>query len=183
MSENNKKNTKKLKKILIPIAVIILVLFSALMIIRANSTAIVTKAMYSLMPESYVAETQDGEVEYFVEYSKTFNPKTDGENALNAFEYYCYDENGNKVELGPDATFINDSGNEISLDMMFSSSMGEKISKIQKVFSVVVKVFFVVLFVGLIVLWFFKWSKKQDLEKEMKYGSNKQNNTKKRRKK
>lgn len=183
MSENNKKNAGKLKKILIPIAAIILVLFSAILIIKANDVAIVTKAMYSLMPESYIAETQDGNVEYFVEYNKDFNPKTDRDNALKAFEYYYYDEDGNKVELGPDGTYLSTTGEEVSLDMVFAVNIGEKFSKIQKVISVIVKVFFVVLFIGLIVLWFFKWSKKQDMEKEKKYGNNKQNKSKNKKKK
>lgn len=179
MNENKKVNTTKLKKILIPIAVILVLLLGLFLIIRANGTAIITKLVYSAMPESYVVETQDGTYEYFVEYNDEFDPKADIENPLKAYAYYYYDENGERVDMGPDAVYIDPNGKENSLDTAFVLGIAETLEKINKVFPKIITVIVIVAIVGLIVLWFFKWSKKQDMEKEKKYGNNKQNKSKK----
>lgn len=183
MSDNKKINTKKLKKILIPIGIILVVFLSMFLIIRANSNAILTRLVYSAMPESHVVETQDGTFEYFVEYNEDFDPKEDSENPLQAYTYYYYDDNGQKVDMGPDAVYYDADGNENSLDMVFVLRIMEKLEKIEKVLPKVMWTLIVVAIVGLLVLWFFRWSKKQDLEKEMKYGNKKHDNKKNRKKK
>ena len=179
MSENKTVNTKKLKKILIPIAVILVLLLSLVVIIKTSGITILMKVAYSAMPESYVAETQDGTIEYFIEYNKGFKPDDEFNNLQEAYNFYYYDENSNRVDVEANDTFTDSDGNAVPIIACFSQDMFSGLENAKKVFSVVAKVLIAVLIIGLIVLWFFKWSKKQDLEKEMKYGNNKHNKNKK----
>lgn len=179
MNENKKVNTTKLKKILIPIAVILVLLLSLVLIIKTNGITILMKVAYSAMPESYVAETQDGTIEYFIEYNKEFKPDDELNNLQDAYNFYYYDENGSRVDVEGNDTFTDNNGTAVPIIACFSQDLFSELENARKVFSVVIKVVIVVLIIGLIVLWFFKWSKKQDMEKEKKYGNNKQNKSKK----
>lgn len=180
MSDVKKKISKK-GKILIAVAVLLLaVVITSVVVISTNQTYFSTRITYALMPKSLVAETKAGDVEFFVRLNDDYDANAQSSTPLQAFEYYYYDKDGKEIDLGPDG-YYDDEGEQLSMSLIFSYKAGEKLATLKSVLSKVGWVLATVVFVGLIVIWFFVWSKKQDMEKEQKYG-NKNNSAKKKKK-
>lgn len=180
MSDVKKKISKK-GKILISVAVaLIAVVIAGTVIFLTNQTYFSTRITYALMPKSLVAETKAGDVEFFVRLNDEYDDKEQSSTPLQAFEYYYYDKDGKEIDLGPDG-YYDDDGEQLSMSLIFSYKAGEKLAAVKSVLKTIGWVLAAVVFVGLIVIWFFVWSKKQDMEKEQKYG-NKNSSTKKRKK-
>lgn len=176
--DNVKKKplSKKAKKTIIILSSIIGVLLILLIGYKVNETYINARLLYALMPESGVAMMDDKEVEFYVEFNKDFDSKND--NVLEAYSYYYYDDEGNRVDLGPNGTVLYE-GEEAPLFYAFMIDTMKTAGNVRNVLLKVVAVVAVIAVIGLLVLWFVLWSKKQDAEKAAKYGNKKTNKQKK----
>lgn len=170
MNSNSKeekvtKITKKQAKIIAVVLSIAAVIVAAAVIISVNQTAIYSRLILSFMPESVVSDTEP-HTEYFVELSDNLNDEKIKENPLLAFSFYYYDENGERVDLGPDAK-IDENGSEVSLSIVFllKSALDGNIPNFRDITTIVVVVAILVVGIALSVLWFIIWSKNEDKNK------------------
>lgn len=182
---SNKKKislNKTQRNIIITFAVIIAVAITGFVVFKTNQTYFTTKLMYAFMPQSYVAELDEGNIEFFVEYNKDYSPKKYNNEIVKAFQYYYYDENGEKVDLGIDGGYDDDGDGEKSpLSVPFIFLMGQRISTFKSIMTKVLLVLAAVIVVALIFVWFIVWSRNEDKQKLEKYG-NKNNKNKKKKK-
>lgn len=175
--------SKTQKKVIIAFAVIIAVVLTGVLIFKTNQTYFTTKMMYAFMPQSYVAELDEGDIEFFVEYNKDYSPKKYNNEIVKAFQYYYYDENGERIDLGIDGGYDDDGDGEKSpLSVPFMYLMGQRIGEFKSVMKKVLLAAAAVIVVVLIVVWFIVWSKNEDKQKHEKYGD-KNNHKKKKSKK
>lgn len=181
MKEKKKINlSKKQRNIIITFAVIIAVAITGLIVFKTNQIYFTTKLMYAFMPQSYVAELDDGNIEFFVEYNKDYSAKESGNDPLQAFSYYYFDENGERVDLGVDGGYDEEGNGEKSpLSVPFMFLMGQRIGTFKSIATKVMLALAAVVIVALIVVWFIVWSKNEDKQKLEKYGEKKNKKNKK----
>ena len=166
MDEKMPKLSKKKVKIIAIVASIIAVLIAAVAIIHANQTAIYSRLILSFMPKSIVME-DESHIEYFVELSDNLNSDEVKENPLLAFSFYYFDESGNRIDLGPNATLVDENGYESSLSIAFllKSALDGNIPNFSDITTIVVVVVVIIVCIGLSALWFIIWSKNEDKSK------------------
>lgn len=181
MKEKKKLNlSKKQRNIIITFAVIIAVAITCLIVFKTNQIYFTTKLMYAFMPQSYVAELDDGNMEFFIEYNKDYSAKESNNDPLQAFSYYYYDENGERVDLGIDGGYdFYGTGEKGPLSVAFMYMMSQRINTFKSIVFKVLIAIAAVAIAALIVVWFIVWSKNEDKQKLEKYG----NKTKKKKKK
>ncbi len=177
-----KPMSEKTKKTLIVLSAILAVIIVLLTVYLTNKVEIQARVVYMLMPDSAMGmmDGSDEETEFFVEFNNDFDGKND--DMLEAFSYYYYDDDGNRVDLGPGGTIIYE-GEETSLFYAFAIDLIKNASTAVNIIKKAAVVIVVVVVVALLILWFVLWSKRQDREKAEKYGEkpnkNKKNKIKK----
>lgn len=181
MKENKKINlSKKQRNIIITFAVIIAVAITGLIVFKANQIYFTTKLMYAFMPQSYVAECEDGNIEFFVEYNKDYNVKESNNDPLQAFSYYYFDKNGERIDLGIDGGYdFYGTGDKGPLSVAFMYLMSQRVGTFKSIVTKVMLALAAVAIVALIVVWFIVWSRKEDRQKLEKYGEKKSKKNKK----
>ncbi|MDD6728424.1 MAG: hypothetical protein PUE08_04295 [Eubacteriales bacterium] len=184
--ENNVKEKKKLSKLakaLIAIFSVVAVVLVLVFVYQANKTAIMSELTYMIMPKSVdVSEyALDGGIDtLYVEKNEDFDPKADAAEPLNAFCYYYYDANGEKVFLKYDDVILEDDETEMIVYAPFYLKMIPKIASIKNTAKIIGVVLAVIAVVALIIVWFVVWSKNYDKEKEKAHAN--QNGKKKNKK-
>lgn len=163
--------SKKQRNAIIAFAVIVAVAITSLIVFKTNQIYFTTKIMYAFMPQSYVAELEEGNIEFFVEYNKGYSAKESNNDPMQAFRYYYFDENGERVDLGIDGGYDEDgTGEKKPLSVPFMFLMGQRIGTFKAIMTKVMLVLAAVIVVVLIVVWFIVWSKNEDKQKLEKYG-------------
>ena len=172
MKEKKKISLNKTQRnIIITFAVIAAVVITGLLVFKTNQIYFTTKLMYAFMPQSYVAELENGNIEFFVEYNKGYSAKESNNDPLQAFSYYYFDENGERVDLGVDGGFDEEgNGEKQPLSVPFMILMGQRIGTFKSIMTKVMLALAAVIIVALIVVWFIVWSKNEDKQKLEKYG-------------
>lgn len=158
------KITKKQTKI-IAIVVAVAVIIAGAVLISANQTAIYSRLLLSIMPESVVSENEP-HIEYFVELADEINNEEVKENPLLAFSFYYYNENGDKVDLGVDPDLV-ENGQQVSLPVVFlvKSALDGNIPNIKNIITIAVVVAIIIIGAVLSIIWFVIWSKNEDKNK------------------
>lgn len=158
--------TKKQKKIIAVVVCVIAALAAVIALISANKTNIYSRVILSFMPESVVADNGSGR-EYFVELTKGIDAKEIEENPLMAFSFYYYDENGERIDLGPNP-MVEENGEESSLAIAFllKSVFDGSIPDTNDIKVIVSVVVIIVVGIAMTVVWYIVWSKNEDKEKE-----------------
>lgn len=179
---DKKKNslTKTQRNVIITFAVIIAVAITGLIVFKTNQIYFTTKLMYAFMPQSYVAELDEGNIEFFVEYNNDYSAKESNNDPMQAFRYYYFDENGERVDLGIDGGYDEEGNGEKSpLSVPFMFLMGQRIGTFKAIMSKVMLGLAAIIVVALIVVWFIVWSRNEDKQKLEKYGDKTKNKNKK----
>ncbi|MDE6470070.1 MAG: hypothetical protein K2L19_03500 [Eubacterium sp.] len=177
------KNKKKKIKIISILAAILVVIIALNAIISANQFRIKSEALYYIMPDSIEMELNNHSViELFKRKNENYDYKTQKDNPLAAYEFYYYDENGNEVVVAADSPLVMDDENQGAPGIMFMINSADNLKHIKKVITIVSCVVILVIIVALILIWYRVWSKKQDEEKERKYGKKNENKHKKKKK-
>lgn len=179
MKNNKVKPLSKKNKIAISVIAVILALVTVLGItFKANENLFVAKFMYALMPETYEITDDNGTTLYelYVDFNNDFDAKND--DLMQAFSYSYYDENGNLIDLGPNGK-LNYEGEDQEISLLFMLKLVENFGTFKKTITKVVWCIVPVVLIGLIVLWFVLWSRKEDREKEAKYAAQNKNKNKK----
>ncbi|MDE5984899.1 MAG: hypothetical protein K2H13_06580 [Eubacterium sp.] len=178
--EKNKKKKIKIISILAAILVVIIVLSS---VIAANQFRIKSELLYYVMPDSIEMElNNDSMLELYKRKNENYDYKTQKDNPLAAFEFYYYDENGDEVVVNGDNPIMIDGEVQGAPTMAFILSSSDKLNHIKKVATIVSCLVILIITVALIFIWYRVWCKKQDEEKERKYGRKNENNHKKKKK-
>lgn len=164
--------TNKKKRIIIisVISAVIVVIVAAFIAISVNKEAIQYNLIYNVLPDSVEGTVEeDTAITIYKRKNPDFNFKTD-DNPYNLLQFYYYDENGEEVVVnGADKLVYN--GEEYGAPIGdFVLQASEEIAKINRIINAVIALIVVLIVVGLIALWFIIWSKKQDEEKEKKFG-------------
>lgn len=177
--EKNKK--KKIKIISIAAAVLaVIILLNSL--IAVNLFRIESELLYYVMPDSIEMDLSDGStIEVFKRKNKNYDYKTQKDSPLAAYQFYCYDENGNELSVDGDKPLVINEETQAAPGIMFIVNSADKVNQVKKVATIVILLVTAVVIIGLIILWYKIWSKKQDEEKERKYGN--KNETKQKKKK
>lgn len=160
--------TKKQKKIITAVVCAVAALAAIIAIISVNKTAIYSRLILSFMPDSVVADNGSG-TEYFVELSKGVDKKDIEENPLMAFSFYYYDENGKRIDLGPDPV-IEENGEDTHLAIAFllKSVFDGNIPNTDDIKVVVSVVVIIIAAAAGSVVWFIVWSKNEDKEQQLR---------------
>ncbi len=142
----------------------------------AMSSKLVNNLFYELMPKEAEGAVTFGEdrenptpVTFYVEKNPDFD--YDNDEGIDYFNFYYYDEQGNKVCTTEDGTF--ESGaNETKFEVLFGFTLktAEKVGKIIDVFKIVRIILVILFFIDLIVLWFIEFSISEDAKKAKAYG-------------
>lgn len=180
---------KKIKKIAIAaVSVIAVILVAVLVIINVAVSSFKTATpeeqmnlMLRVMPKSVVQTVGDEEIKIYRRENPDYNKDTD--ELANRLQFYFTDKDGKEVVVNGDALYEYNGEQQFSPSGTFMMKTIEKIGTISKTVTTLIIVIAVLAVIGLIVLWFFKWSKAQDLEKEKKYAHKNANKGKKKKSK
>lgn len=180
---------KKSKKIIIATVSVIAVIFvAALVAVNVISNSFINgsdetklEIMLRIMPKSVTETVGNEEVEIYRRENPNYNKDTD--ELANRLQFYFTDKDGKEVTVNGDSLFEYNGEQQFSPFSTFTMKAIEKIASIKKTVTAVLMVIVVLAVLGLIVLWFFKWSKAQDMEKEKKYAHKNANKGKKKKSK
>ena len=172
--ENIDFKDKKTVKKMIVIAVLIV----------AVKNQIQADLVYSIMPDSVDLRENNGfPYILYKQQNEGFDFKEDIEEPMNAVQFYYYDDNDEKIVIDGADTIEYNGEDYGSPYVAFMLNSVDTINQIRKALTVVAVIIIILLIVGLIFLWYKRWSKKQDMEKEKKYGPKKIKATKNKTKK
>lgn len=179
----------KNKKIAIAaVSVIAVILVAVLVIINVAVSSFKTATpekqmnlMLHVMPKSVTETVGDEEVKIYRRENPDYNKDTD--ELANRLQFYFTDKDGKEVTVNGDSLFEYNGEQQFSPFSTFTMKTIEKIAAINKTVTAVLIVIVVLAVIGFIVLWFFKWSKAQDMEKEKKYAHKNVNKGKKKKSK
>lgn len=168
------KSSLKNHKVLWGFGIVIVVLIIAVSVFSAvvSSENLTARAMDILMP-SYLPVTEDTRVK--IEFHREINEeylnsdsKIEDDNYIEMFNYYYIDENGEKQYLDDGIYYYtDDDGNQQKslVSVGFLYSMGQRVSQIKAIANIVTWVLVVSLVVVLIVVWYIKDKKRNELNK------------------
>lgn len=179
MKEKIKKLTKKQKTTIGIVSGVIVAIIAIVAILAANSTWIYTNAIYALMPKTIEDVRDIGELKMGVVKKKNVDMKLVEKQPLEAFSYYYYDLDGNKIEVDSTESFM--FGEEkITPSAIFAIGVYKNYAQFKDNLQKSVLIAIPILAVIGIVIWFIVWSRKEDEAKEKAY---KNKNNKKSKKK
>lgn len=175
---------KKTVKKMIVIAVLIIAVLAGIIAINVNKNQIQADLIYAIMPDSVDLKENNGfPYILYKQENKDFDFKEDIDEPMNAIQFYYYDDDGEKVVVNG-ADMIEYNGEDYgSPYVAFMLNSVDNINGIKKAVTIVAVIIIILFIVGLIFLWYKIWSKKQDMEKEKKYGPKKIKGTKNKTKK
>lgn len=170
--ENNKK--KKIR-IAVIIAAVAAVIAAVIIAVSANMNYIQNSILYSVMPDSVEYEVTDSNndshtITVYKRKNTDFSSKDAKHNALAYYEFYYYDNDGNEVSTTGDKNITYDGVSNGMPYLMFMFQSLEKVNQIKNIAKIVAAVVVIAIIIAVLVLSFFLWSKKQDREKEEKFG-------------
>lgn len=180
---------KKSKKIAIAVvsaaAVILVAVIVAVSVLSSSfmkgSDEEKLAAMLRVMPTSVTLTIDDEELKVCRRANPDYNEATD--ELANKIQFYFTDKDGNEVVINGDDTFEYHGYEQPSPLGTFGLKTFEKLASVKAAVVKIVIAVAVLAVLGLIVLWFFKWSKAQDIEKEKKYAHKNANKSKKKKSK
>lgn len=157
--------TKKGKKALIITVVVLLViaiLGTSVGLLSNSKTGGYSELLLMIMPEE-VTDESTGRT-YYIEKNENYDP--DSEAPLDAFTYYYFDADGNRVEV-PNGTYTDENGTVTQVALGFLLSAGQTIKTIKTVLSYVLAVVIIAVIAGSIYIAYRIWLKKE-LENDAK---------------
>lgn len=174
----DKKISKKTKIIISLVLVLAVILVSGSVAIAVNQTAIYTKFVSYLMPDSLDIDVGSKKITFYSEENEEYNPKTQSSVPLQAFKYYYIDENNNKVYF--DGMQAYEDGDDSTIpSLMFLLEVKSKSDSIGDAFQIVAAVVVLILIAVAIFIWFKIWCRKEDEKKAQLNKNNNKNNKKK----
>ncbi len=139
-------------------AVILALLAGSLIYVVNNQNAVASQVMYMFMPKSYTDHDNGNEIVFYIEKNKDYNPDKDV--PLEAYKVYYYDKDGKRVDTYQG--HYKTATKTIYAEIAFLLMARRNINTFKNYAKIVFAVLGVVLVVGLIILWYKLWSKKQD---------------------
>lgn len=180
MKEKIKNLTKKQKTTIGVVSGIVVAIIAIIAVLSANSTWVYTNAIYALMPKTIEDVRDVGELKMGVVKKKNVDMKLVEKQPLEAFSYYYYDLDGNKIEVDSTDSFM--FGEEkITPSAIFAIAVYKNFAQLKDNLLKAVLIAVPILAVIGIVIWFFVWSRKDDEEKAKAY-KNKNKNKKSKKK-
>lgn len=168
---------KRIKKIIVAV-VVIAVVISGIFVFKAYKTKINYRFLYSVMPDSIQVDVdEDTRITVYKRLNADYDSRKDDD--MNFMEFYYNDENGEEVVIEGSGQIVYNGENQGLAFIGFSFAATDNIEKAKSIATTVGVIVGLLVTAGLIVLWFFIWSKKQDEEKEKKYGYKKEQKKKK----
>jgi hypothetical protein len=167
---NNK--SKKVKIVVAVVAVVVAIIVA----IAVNWTTIRMQLIYNLIPDSIEATLGDEAVTIYKRKNSDYSRKNDGWNYV---QFYFNDADGSEVSVNGDEELVYNGENYGVLYGDFLLPVLTNITHYVNIVKAIIAVVVILIVVGLIFLWFVLWSKKQDAEKEKKYGNKKKSIAKK----
>lgn len=153
-------------------AAVVAVIVAAVAVISSFNLEIQYSILYSMMPD-YVERTVNDDIPIKIYKRKNpdyeYSKETFEENPMNKYEFYYYDDGGNEVVINGGDKLIYEGKDNGAVFVSFIPGAMEKLAGVKKAVQIVSAIIITALIVGLIVLWFFRWSKKQDKEKQDKF--------------
>lgn len=174
LTETNQGEVKKhlspqAKKKLRILAIVIAVVAALTALILINKTALYADLTYYFMPKELVAEVDDQKVTFYVYRNKDFNQFKD-KDVTKAFGFYYYNSKNEKVDLSYNKSYEELDGTKFTPIVWFSLKANENLNNLKDKISKAVPFAVIAAVILLIVLWFFNWSKREDMKKAELYG-------------
>ncbi len=163
-----KQKNKKSKKGIIIAAAVAVILIIAATAAAVNYESIAVKVTYALMPSSLETEVNDKTITFYKEFNKDYDFDKNSDQPLTAFNFYYYDENGEKVTLDGMDNYV-DGDETVMPSLGFILKAKENSNIIKNVISKIMIVAVIVIIVLLIYLWYRSWSKREDAKKAKYY--------------
>lgn len=166
MSEKNKKalsqGAKKGITIGVIFVLIIAILSAGLIYLNVNGGKAYSKLIIACMPHNITGEDNGKKIDFYVEYNKDYNPKTD--EPLKAYQTYYFDDNGKRIDL-PNG-FYKSRTAEMQVILGFFYKAQEKITALKNVVYVVIALLILAAVAVIIYLWYKSWCRRQEKKKK-----------------
>lgn len=186
VGENKKINglfygvPKALRIILVVILAIAIAVGGVAVVYNTNKEAINIKLVEMLYPDKYI--DPDTNIEYHTKFINKPDFSTP-EKASESIEYYMVDENGKEVQISSETPLIYDDADRTVAEVFLLLCVGRLFklgTATKKILPIAIAVLSIALVCVLILVWFKKWSAKEDLNKQ---NTHKQQNNQKKKKK
>lgn len=141
--------------------VIIAILSSVLVYLNTNHNKAYSKLIIACMPHNITGNDNGKEIDFFVEYNKDYNPKSDA--PLKAYQVYYKDDNGKKIIL-PDGHYKSRTA-DMQVLMGFFYKAQQKIDVYKNVVYVLITLLVLAGIAVLIYFWYKSWCKRQEKKK------------------
>lgn len=162
---NEKKAMSKSTKTGITLGIIfvllIAILTSSLVFLNANQNKTYSKLVIACMPKNITGNDNGKKIDFYIEYNKDYNPKTD--EPLKAYQTYYFKDDGTRVNLVNG--FYKSPTAEMQVLIGFFYKAQEKITSLKNVVYVLMAMTFIVGLALIIVLWYKSWCKRQAKKK------------------
>lgn len=184
VDKKGKKKVSKKAKAAIIIVAVVAVIAVIIALIAANKNTIINNTMGYLLPDQIDFSEYDTEEErdliVYKERNKEYDPKKDKAEPLKKYNYYYYDDNGNKVTLRYDEPLFEGTEDEELACTTFYAEAINKLPTVVSVLKAVIAVIVIAVVIAAIVIWYILWSRNYDKEKENAF-KNKKHAAKKKR--
>lgn len=177
------KDKKTVKKMIV-MAVLVMAVLAGIIAVSVNKMQIQSDLIYWIMPDSITPdESSDFPFTIYKQKNDNYDADQNPSEPLDALKFYYYNEKGEKIVIDGSDTIEYNGEDYGSPYVAFMLNSVDNINGIRKAVTIVAVIIIILLIVGLIFLWYKRWSKKQDMEKEKKYGPKKIKGTKNKTKK
>ncbi len=163
--------TKKGKKILIigiVVLLIVAILGASIGVLSNSKTDGYSELLLMIMPEELTDESTG--ITYYVEKNGNYDPENQA--PLDAFSFYYFDADGNRVEV-PNGTYTDENGQDTQVALGFMVSAGKTVNTIKTVLSYVLTVVVLAVIAASIYIAYRIWLKKE-LENDAKLAKSNQ---------
>lgn len=162
------KNPIKISKKGITAIVVAVVLLAAIIttsiFVSVYKVKLYADIVYIFMDKEKRAEDETNRL-YHIRKNANFDPKDKDATILDAFEIYFEDENGEMCYYSADDKFTYDGSDEATAGLVILIFITSGIAPLKKVGTAAAIIVPIVVVIGLIVLWYKLWSKKEDEER------------------
>lgn len=153
---------KKGIKIAVIAVLIVAILCGLLAFFNANASKGYSKLIISCMPKSISGMDNGTKIDFYREYNKEYNPKTD--EPITAYKIYYYDKNGKRVDL-VNGQYKSET-QEMQVLLGFFYEAQENIQILKNVTYVLIALFVLAMFALFIFLWYKSWVRRQNKKRK-----------------
>ena len=161
--KNPIKISKKRITAIIVVAVLLIAIISTSIYVSVNKVKVYSDIIYTFMDKEKLAEDDTNRL-YHIRKNPEFKSKGKDATILDAFEIYFEDENGKMCYYTSGDNFPYD-GDEAGADVVILIFISSALVPLKKIGTAVAVIVPIIVIVGLIVLWYKLWSKKEDEER------------------